>query len=88
MPVKSLFTAAVVASFAAPSFADEIWVTNEKDDTVSVIDVASQEVIKTYPTGERPRGVTFSHDYKVLYICASDSEFRSGDGPEYRRDFA
>ncbi len=52
----------------------EIWVTNEKDDTVSVIDVATLEVIKTYPTGERPRGVTFSKDFKRLYICASDSD--------------
>jgi PQQ-dependent catabolism-associated beta-propeller protein len=57
-----------------PAVAEEIWVTNEKDDTVSVIDVATLEVIRTIPTGERPRGVTFSKDHSRLYICASDSD--------------
>lgn len=59
---------------AAPAMAEEIWVTNEKDDTVSVIDVATLEVIRTIPTGERPRGITFSHDFSRVYICASDSD--------------
>ncbi|MGH1356174.1 MAG: YVTN family beta-propeller repeat protein [Thalassovita sp.] len=59
---------------AVPAMAEEIWVTNEKDDTVSVIDVATLEVIRTIPTGERPRGVTFSHDFSRVYICASDSD--------------
>ncbi|MBM7066411.1 YVTN family beta-propeller repeat protein [Actibacterium sp. 188UL27-1] len=57
-----------------PALADEIWVTNEKDDTVSVIDVETLEVIQTYETGERPRGITFSKDFSRLYICASDSD--------------
>ncbi|MDF3530800.1 hypothetical protein HKX61_19020, partial [Sulfitobacter sp. M77] len=52
----------------------EIWVTNEKDDTVSVIDTDSLEVIQTYETGERPRGITFSNDFSRVYICASDSD--------------
>ncbi|WP_108259297.1 YVTN family beta-propeller repeat protein [Mangrovicoccus ximenensis] len=58
-----------------PAFAGgEIWVTNEKDDTISVIDIDSLEVTRTIPTGERPRGITFSHDYSRVYICASDSD--------------
>ncbi len=68
-------TLAVMAAMAAhPALADEIWVTNEKDDTVSVIDIETMEVSHTYETGERPRGITFSHDYKYVYICASDSD--------------
>ena len=59
---------------ALPAAADEIWITNERDDTVSVIDVATLEVIQTYPTGERPRGITFSKDHSRVYICASDSD--------------
>ena len=39
-----------------------------------MIDVATLEVVRTIPTGERPRGITFSHDHKVVYICASDSD--------------
>lgn len=58
----------------APLVAEEIWVTNEKDDTVSVIDVATLEVVRTIPTGERPRGITFSKDFSRVYVCASDSD--------------
>ena len=57
-----------------PAMAEEIWVTNEKDDTISVIDVATLEVTRTIPTGERPRGITFSKDFSRVYICASDSD--------------
>lgn len=67
-------TAALALCLACPAAADEIWVTNEKDDTVSVIDTATLEITRTIPTGERPRGITFSHDYSVVYICASDSD--------------
>jgi PQQ-dependent catabolism-associated beta-propeller protein len=72
-PLRALLlgTAAVLGPQA---HADEIWVTNEKDNTVSVIDIETMEVTRTIETGERPRGITFSHDYKVVYICASDSD--------------
>lgn len=52
-------SAAILALLVTPAFAQgqgEIWVTNEKDDTLSVIDVATLEVVRTIPTGERPRG--------------------------------
>ena len=64
----------VVALTALPATAGEIWISNEKDDTLSVIDIETLEVVRTIPTGERPRGITFSGDYSVLYICASDSD--------------
>ncbi|MFV0299735.1 MAG: YVTN family beta-propeller repeat protein [Paracoccus sp. (in: a-proteobacteria)] len=67
----SLLAALPAATMAR---AAEIWVTNEKDKTVSVIDVATLEVTRTIPTGERPRGITFSKDHSVVYICASDSD--------------
>ena len=59
---------------AAPTWASEVWITNEKDDTISVIDVETLEVVRTIPTGERPRGITFSKDFKYVYVCASDSD--------------
>jgi len=64
--------AALVLSTAA--YADEIWVSNEKDDTISVIDVESLEVVRTIEVGERPRGITFAIDHSVLFLCASDSD--------------
>jgi PQQ-dependent catabolism-associated beta-propeller protein len=63
---------ALLAAF--PAQAGEIWVTNEKDDTISVIDTETLEVTRTIPTGERPRGIVFAHDGSVVYICASDSD--------------
>ncbi|WP_193141399.1 YVTN family beta-propeller repeat protein [Meridianimarinicoccus sp. MJW13] len=69
-----LRTAALLALVTMPASGAEIWVTNEKDDTISVIDVDTLEVIRTLPTGERPRGITFSHDFSRVYICASDSD--------------
>ena len=59
---------------ATPVYADEIWVSNEKDDTISVIDVETLEVVRTIEVGERPRGITFAQDHSVLYLCASDSD--------------
>ncbi|MGH1454528.1 MAG: YVTN family beta-propeller repeat protein [Paracoccaceae bacterium] len=70
--MKRILPALILA--ASPVLAEEIWVTNEKDDTVSVIDTATMTVTRTIPTGERPRGITFSHDYSRVYICASDSD--------------
>ena len=58
---------------ATPAVADEIWVTNERDDTISVIDTDTLQVTRTIPVGERPRGITFAHDYSVVYVCASAS---------------
>jgi len=59
---------------AAPACAVEMWITNELDDTISVIDTYSFEVLRTIPTGERPRGITFAPDGSVAYIFASDSD--------------
>ncbi|NVO27649.1 YVTN family beta-propeller repeat protein [Donghicola sp. C2-DW-16] len=65
---------ALMLAMAVPAYADEIWVTNEKDNTVSVIDIDTMEVSRTIEVGERPRGIIFSRDYKYLYVCASDSD--------------
>ncbi len=61
-------------ALSLPVHAGEIWVTNEKDDTISIIDTDTLEVVRTYETGERPRGITFSKDFSRVYICASDSD--------------
>src|SRR6516162_6254118 len=54
--------------------ADTIYVSNEKDNTITVIDGASLEPVKTIPVGQRPRGIVLSKDGMSLYICASDSD--------------
>lgn len=49
-----------------------VYVTNEKDNTVSIIDGTKLEVVKTVKVGQRPRGIILSKDGKWLLICASD----------------
>jgi PQQ-dependent catabolism-associated beta-propeller protein len=72
--MRAVIISIAISLASLPAVADEIWVTNEKDDTISVIDVTSLEVIRTIATGERPRGITFNRDYSRVYVCASDSD--------------
>src|SRR5262245_63605001 len=57
---------------AAPAGAYTVYITNEKDNTVTVLDSEKLEVVKTVKVGQRPRGVILSKDGKWLLICASD----------------
>jgi YVTN family beta-propeller protein len=57
---------------ATTSHADTIFVSNEKDNTVTVLDSETMQVIKTIPTGLRPRGIVMSPDFKELLVCAGD----------------
>ena len=56
------------------SFANLAYITNEKDNTVSVIDIKKNKVIKTVEVGQRPRGIIMSKDGKLVLICASDDD--------------
>ncbi len=62
----------VLACSSTSSVAYSIYVSNEKDNTISVIDGESLEVIDTIDVGQRPRGIVMSHDGKLLYMCTSD----------------
>ena len=66
--------AAVLLSFASPSFAATIFVSNEKDNTITVIDGKTLQTIKTIPVGRRPRGVVLSPDFKELFVAAGDGD--------------
>ena len=50
------------------------YVTNEKDNTISVVDLDKMETVKTIPVGERPRGILLSKDKKFLYVCNGDAD--------------
>src|SRR5271170_8485728 len=68
-------TALAVALLCAARIAaaETIYVSNEKDNTITVVDGSSLEPVKTIPVGQGPRGILLSKDAKSLYICASDS---------------
>jgi PQQ-dependent catabolism-associated beta-propeller protein len=77
------FAAAVASSSAACAY--EVFVTNERDNTISVIDTDKRAVTRTFPVGRRPRGVTFSPDGSKLFVCASDSNAVQAIDPDTGR---
>ena len=49
-----------------------VFVSNEKENTVSVIDSTKLEVVHTIKVGNRPRGIMLANDNNWLLVCASD----------------
>ncbi len=49
-----------------------VFISNEKENTISVIDSEKLEVIHTIKTGNRPRGIIMANDGKWIIVCASD----------------
>jgi YVTN family beta-propeller protein len=73
---NGLILAVAIVSLCAASFAaaDTIYVSNEKDNTIAVVDEGTLTTVKTIPVGKHPRGTLLSKDAKSLYICAGDSD--------------
>ena len=74
-----------------------VFVSNEKGDSVSVIDAKTNQVIKTIAVGKRPRGVGMAPDGSAVYVAVSGANhiavidpvslelkgrFASGNDPE------
>jgi len=59
---------------ASPSWAYMVYVSNEKGNSITVLDSTTMKVVKTVPVGQRPRGITISPDGKFIYLCASDDD--------------
>ena len=52
--------------------AASIFVSNERDNTVTVLDLDTLEVQDTIKTGERPRGIVTTPDHREVLVCAGD----------------
>src|SRR5262249_28356293 len=50
------------------------YVSNEKGNSITIVDLDKMAVTGTVPVGARPRGITLSHDKKQLFICTSDAD--------------
>ena len=61
----------LIAGLAAilPAHADTAYVSNEKSNTISVIDTDKLQVVKTIKVGQRPRGVLVTKDKKHILVC-------------------
>jgi ABC transporter substrate binding protein (PQQ-dependent alcohol dehydrogenase system) len=50
------------------------YVSNEKGNTVSVIDTNEWEVVKTIKVGQRPRGIAYTKDQKYVLVAVGDDD--------------
>jgi len=74
MNLKHLLLSSLVlmstSAWADPTY--RLFVTNEKGNSVSVIDSRSGVVETTLEIGDRPRGIGLSPDQKTLYVALSE----------------
>ena len=65
---------AVWLAAATPASAFIAYVSNEKSNTVSVIDTDKWTVTKTIKVGQRPRGIEFTRDGKFVLVAVGDDD--------------
>ena len=68
LPLAVLTTVPAEAAITGAAYAS-----NEKDNTVSVIDLSQMKTVKTVPSGQRPRGMALTSDGGRLLVCLGDS---------------
>jgi len=91
VPFKSSFTrracltlatlgiAAGCGSRAAPRAEAKLYISDEENGVVVVVDLGAARVVASIPVGKRPRGLKLSRDNKLLYVALSGSP-RGGPG--------
>src|SRR5258708_8692077 len=57
-----------------PAGAFIAYVSNEKSNTVSVIDTDKWAVVQTIKVGQRPRGIEFTKDGKFVLVAVGDDD--------------
>src|ERR1700736_813393 len=57
-----------------PAGAFIAYVSNEKSNTVSVIDTDKWAVVHTIKVGQRPRGIEFTRDGKFVMVAVGDDD--------------
>ncbi|MGB6176208.1 MAG: hypothetical protein WBF43_07705, partial [Methylocella sp.] len=75
-PLASSVFALNVLAFvtASPAAAFTAYVSNEKGNSITIIDTDKMEITKTVQVGHRPRGIALSQDGGELFICAGDDD--------------
>lgn len=62
---------AVTGAAAAPTH--RAFITNEKDNTLSVIDTRTNTLVKTFDIGVQPRGIGLAPDGSEVYVALGDA---------------
>src|SRR4051812_27648554 len=71
---RLLIGLAVTVVAARPAGAYLAYVSNEKSNTVSVIDTNKRAVVRTIKVGQRPRGIAFTKDQKYVLVAVGDDD--------------
>src|SRR5690606_26120010 len=69
IPILALLA---IATLEAREPTHRLFVTNEEDNTVTVIDSRTNEIEATVEVGGRPRGIGFSPDHTKVYVALGD----------------
>ena len=64
------------------------YVSNDKSNTVSVIDTNKWEMVRTIKVGQRPRGIEFTRDQKNVLVAVGDDDLCAFFGEQETRRFA
>src|SRR5215475_12939295 len=59
---------------AGDAKAYKAYVSNEKSNTISVIDTAERKVVGTIKVGQRPRGIAITRDQKYVLVAVGDDD--------------
>src|SRR5690242_21509783 len=70
----ALFGLVIAIGLAQPAGAVMAYVSNEKGNTVSVIDTDKWQVVRTIKVGQRPRGIAFTKDQKYVLVAVGDDD--------------
>jgi len=67
-----LLSTALGLALVSPAIAGKAFISNERGNTITVVDTDTWEVLTEFFAGNRPRGITVSPDGTKIYVCASD----------------
>ena len=65
---------ASLGAFSDRAHAATAYITNEKGNSISVIDLDKLEVTRTVKTGQRPRGISLSKDDALMFVALGDDD--------------
>ncbi|TGP35940.1 hypothetical protein EN828_09345 [Mesorhizobium sp. M2D.F.Ca.ET.185.01.1.1] len=70
--MQTLIALGLALVLVPPAAAETIYVSNEQDNTVAVVDGATMTLQAAIDVGRRPRGMALSVDKKVLFVAEGD----------------
>ncbi len=66
--------AVLLAPASAPASAATLFVTSERDNTVTVLDSKTMAIENVIPVGARPRGIAITPDHREIFVCIGDDD--------------